>query len=85
MTTDRQKKPLHHNMTGRECGNARGLAGLPRVAAEVLELYFSSGGFLLRSVVPKPQAELPRLQYQSQEEIQITSSCEKQQGFCLSG
>ena len=39
----RQKKQLHNNVTGIECrGDMRGLAGLPRVAAEVPEEYFSS-------------------------------------------
>ena len=38
----RQKKPLHHNETGRECGGGeRGLAVLPWPTAEVLEGYFS--------------------------------------------
>ena len=33
-TTDRQKKPLHDNVTGRECGgDVRGLAGLPQAAS----------------------------------------------------
>ena len=45
MTTDRQKKPLHHNVTGREYkGDMRELAGLPQGAAEVLEGYFSGQG-----------------------------------------
>ena len=66
----------------------RGLAGLTWLAAEVLEGCFSNGGggeFHLRSVGSKPQADLPNLQHQSQKETQITSSCEKQQGFCLPG
>ena len=45
MTKDRQKKSLHHNKTSREYGGGiRGLAGLPWVAAEVLEGYFSGWG-----------------------------------------
>ena len=48
MTTDKQKKPLHHNETGRECrGGMRGLAGLSWVAAEVPEGYFSGLGITL--------------------------------------
>ena len=43
MTKDRQKKSLHHNKTSREYGGGiRGLAGLPWVAAEVPERYFSN-------------------------------------------
>ena len=39
---DRQKKPLHHNKTGRECrGDVSRLAGLPQLAAEILEEYFT--------------------------------------------
>ena len=46
ITMDKQKKPLHQNETGRECrGGARGLAGLPWVATEVTEGYFSDQGF----------------------------------------
>ena len=42
---DRQKKPLHHNKTGRECrGGTRGLAELPWVAAEVPEGYVGGQG-----------------------------------------
>ena len=42
ITTDRQKKPLHHGETGRECrGGMRGLAGLPQAADEVPEGHFS--------------------------------------------
>ena len=42
MTMDRQKKQLHHNMTGRECrADMKGLAGLPWMAANVPERYFS--------------------------------------------
>ena len=42
---DRWKKPYHQNKTGQECRTgARGLPGLPWVAAEVLEGYFSSYG-----------------------------------------
>ena len=48
ITKDRQKKQLHHNKTGRECGGGtRGLAGLPQVAAEVLGGYFSGWGYSL--------------------------------------
>ena len=83
---DRQKKPLHHHETSRECRrDVRGVAGLLRVAAEVLEGYFSSQGFPLRSVVFKFQVGIPRLQHQYMREMQITSCCEKQQGFCLPG
>ena len=35
ITKDIWKKPLHQNMIGRECRHVRGLAGLPRAAAEV--------------------------------------------------
>ena len=42
VTKKRQKKPFHHNETGREYKGMRGLAGLPQAAAEVLEGYFSS-------------------------------------------
>ena len=61
------------------------LAGLPWVAAEVPKGYFSSQDVPLRSVGSKPQAGLPSLQHQSQKVAQISSSCEKQQGFCLPG
>ena len=45
VTKKRQKKPFHHNETGRECGGGmRRLAGLPWVAAEDPEGYFSSQG-----------------------------------------
>ena len=45
MTKDRQKKSLHHNKTSREYGGGiRGLAGLPWVAVEVPEGYFSGQG-----------------------------------------
>ena len=44
---DRQKKPHHHNETGRKCrAAARGLARLPQAAATVLKGYFSSEGDL---------------------------------------
>ena len=77
---------LHHNKMDRECrGSTRGLAGLPRAAAEVLEGYFSGHRVPLRSVGSKSQAGLPSLQHQSWKETQKTSSCEKQQGFCLPG
>ena len=82
---DRQKKPLYHNMTGRECGGERWLAGLPWVGAEVSKGYFSGQGFSLRSVGSKHQAGLPSLQNQARKGTQITSSCEKQQAFCLPG
>ena len=43
ITTDRQKKQLEHNLTGRECGgDVRGLAGHPQMAAEILEGYLSN-------------------------------------------
>ena len=62
ITTDRLKKPVHHNKAGRECGGgARGLAGLPCMAAEVPEGYSVAGGFPLRSVGSKPQGEFPGL------------------------
>ena len=81
---DRQKKPLYHNVTGRECrGDTRGLAGLPWLAAEVPGGYFRGQGLPLRSVVSKLQAGLPSLQHQNRKITQITSNCEKQQGFCL--
>ena len=45
ITKIRQKKPLHHNMTGRQCrGSMKGLAGLLLVAAEVPEEYVSGQG-----------------------------------------
>ena len=50
ITTDRQKKPLHCNLTGRECrGDSRGLVGLPHVATEVPEGYFNGWGELPNS------------------------------------
>ena len=61
------------------------LAGLPWVAAEVPKGYFSSQDVPLRSVGSKPQAELPSLEHQSQKGTQVTSICEKQQEFSLSG
>ena len=54
----RQKKPLHHNVTGREYRDARGLAGLSQAAAEDPERYFHGWGVPLRSVGYKPQAGL---------------------------
>ena len=73
-------------MTGRECERGtRGLAGLLRMTAEVLEGYFGGWGFPWRSVESKPQAGLPSLQHQSWKGTQITSSSEKQQGFCRLG
>ena len=42
-------------------------------------------GFPLKSVGSKPQVGLPSFQQRSWEETQITSSCDKQQGFCLLG
>ena len=55
IATDRQKKPLHHNETGMECrGGTRGLSGLPWMAAEVPEGYFSGQGFPQRSVGSNP-------------------------------
>ena len=44
ITKDLQNKPHHKIKTDRKCGGARGLAGLPRVAAEVPEGYFSGQG-----------------------------------------
>ena len=41
----RQKKPLHYNVSGRECGDVRGLAGLPQAAAEDPEGHFSGWWF----------------------------------------
>ena len=41
ITKDRQRKPLDCNRSDREYGDARGLAGIPWAAAEVLEGYFS--------------------------------------------
>ena len=53
-------------MTGVECGgDTRGLAGLPWVAAEVLEGNSVARGFPVGS---KPQAWLTSLQHQSQKE-----------------
>ena len=81
---DKQKKQLQHNVTGRECRrDARGLDGLPQVAAEVLEGYLSGQGEFLRSVRSKPQAGLSSLQHQSSKGTQITSSGKKCQGFSL--
>ena len=57
-----KKKPLHHNMTGRKCrGSTRGLAGLPWVAAKVLEGYFSSWGVPPEKCGVQTQTGLPRL------------------------
>ena len=56
---NRQKKPLCHNETGRECRiGMRGLAGLPQAEAEVPEGYDSGQRFPLKSVQSKPQAAL---------------------------
>ena len=45
MTTDRQKKQLHHHVSGMECtGDVRGLAGLPQMATEELEEKLVAGG-----------------------------------------
>ena len=80
---DREKKPLHHNESGREHGGGvRGLSGLPWVAAKVLQGYFSSLGVSLRKMGSKPRAGPPSLQHQIWKGTQKTSSCEKQQGFC---
>ena len=38
---NRQKKPLHHNVVGRECRDVRGMAGFPCMATEYLEVEFS--------------------------------------------
>ena len=71
-------------MTGRECrGDVRGLAGLPSVAAEVLEGYFRGWGIPLRSVRSKAWPRLPSLQSQSLKSTQIPFSCEKWQGCSL--
>ena len=72
-------------MTGRECGDERGLAGLPRAAAEISEGYFSGWGrrvvaFPLRNVGSKPKAGLSSLQHESREGTQITQGYEKQRG-----
>ena len=46
--------------------------------------YISVGGVVpLRNVGSKSQDGLASLQQESQNGTQITSSCEKQQGFCL--
>ena len=83
---DKQKELLHHHEAGRECeGGAGGLAGLLRVVAEVPEGYFSGQGFSLRTVVSKHQAGLPSIEHQRWKGTQKTSSCEKQQGFCMPG
>ena len=64
---DKQREPLHHNKTVRECeGGVRGLSGLPQEAAEVWRDISGARGFSLRNVGSKPQAVLPNLQYQSQ-------------------
>ena len=44
ITKDLWKKNNHHNETGRKCGGARGLSGLPWTAAEVPEGCFRSWG-----------------------------------------
>ena len=55
---------LNMYQNGRDCrGSARGLAGLPWVAAEVLKGYFSGWGFPLRSMGTKPQARLHSLEH----------------------
>ena len=63
----------------------RGRAGLPQVAAEVQRDIAVARGLLLRSVRSKPQTGVHSLQHQRQKGTQITSSCEKQKGFCLLG
>ena len=46
ITTDRQKKPLQHNMTGKECrGGTRGLAGLQRWQLKFLRDMSVAGGY----------------------------------------
>ena len=66
-------------------GDARGLTGLPQVAAEVQREISVACRFPIMSVGSKTQAGLLILQHQSWKEMQMTSSCEKQQGFCLAG
>ena len=62
-----KKKPFHHNETGRECkGDMRVLAGLPQVAAEVLEGYFSGWGvppekYGVKTPICAPQPTAPEL------------------------
>ena len=68
LAKDRQKKPLHHTVTGSEYGRgSRGLAGLLRAAAKVQGAISVARGLPLRSVGSKPQAGLPSVQHQSQE------------------
>ena len=62
ITIDTQKKPLHHSMTGMECGgDTTGLARLPCVAAEMPEGSFSSGG---EGDSPEKWGINPKLGYQ---------------------
>ena len=82
--TDRRK--LQHSETSRECGgDTRGLAGLPHMAAEVLEGYFSS-----RRIPPEKCGVYtpswgPQLTAPERKGTQIISICKKQQGFCQPG
>ena len=79
ITKDRQKKSLHHKVTGRECrGGVRGWAGLPWVGAKVPEGYFSSQG------IP-PKSDSPAYSTRATKETSVTSSCKKQWGFCPPG
>ena len=82
ITMDRQEKQLHHNENGRVWWHEKA-SWAPKVAAEDLEWYFNGWGLPLRSVRSKHQAGLPSLWRQSWKRTQITSICEKQQGFCL--
>ena len=56
ITTDRQKKPLHHSVTGTECGgDVRVLSELLWVAAEVPEGNSVARGFTMGSMGSKSQ------------------------------
>ena len=76
---DRRKKQLHHNVTSMECeGDTRLLAGLPQVAAEVLEGNSVAGVLPPRSVGFKHQARLPSFSTGAGKGTQVITSCEKQ-------
>ena len=85
-TTDRQKKPLHHNLTGRECrGGTRGLAGLPQAAPEVLEGYLAARGLPWEMRGLNHKLHSPAYSTRARKGTQITFSCEKYRDFCLPG
>ena len=84
MTTDRKKKPIHHNVTGMEYrGDTRGLAELPWQQLKCWMEISVATGVPLGSVGSKPQAGLSRLKHQSKKGTQITPSYEKWQNVYL--